>query len=314
MELSSLRELYITELRDLYSAENQILKALPKMAKTASSEELKNAFQEHLEQTKTHVERLEQIFKNLDATPKGKKCKGMEGLIEEGKELMQEDAEPEVLDAGLIGAAQRVEHYEMAGYGCVRTYARVLGDEEAAELLQQTLGEEEETDKKLTEIAESSINVEAAGDGRRRVGSRCNDLGARMRPESLTARGWPRSPIRLRGQPTTAIRVCASMCRNQPLASQRPRRNRTVLKRFAAVAGRESPSHQNKRRGLSASRASSDCSLFSLPAKPDEPKDDDQPQRDAEQPKQNQNHGNSPPSCLPTRYQTDRRNAGLRVR
>jgi ferritin-like metal-binding protein YciE len=172
MELSSLRELYITELRDLYSAENQILKALPKMAKTASSEELKNAFQEHLEQTKTHVERLEQIFKNLDATPKGKKCKGMEGLIEEGKELMQQDAEPEVLDAGMIGAAQKVEHYEMAGYGCVRTYAKVLGDEEAAELLQQTLEEEEETDKKLTEIAESSINVEAAGDAQEGDGAR----------------------------------------------------------------------------------------------------------------------------------------------
>jgi ferritin-like metal-binding protein YciE len=162
MELSSLRELYISELRDLYSAENQILKALPKMAKTASSDELKNGFNEHLEQTKTHVERLEQIFKNLDVSPKGKKCKGMEGLIEEGKELMQEDAEPEVLDAGLICAAQKVEHYEMAGYGCVRTYARVLGDEEAAELLQQTLQEEEETDKKLTDLAESSINLQAA--------------------------------------------------------------------------------------------------------------------------------------------------------
>jgi ferritin-like metal-binding protein YciE len=162
MELSSLRELYISELRDLYSAENQILKALPKMAKTASSDELKNGFNEHLEQTKVHVERLEQIFKNLDVTPRGKKCKGMEGLIEEGKELMQEDAEPEVLDAGLICAAQKVEHYEMAGYGCVRTYARVLGDEEAAELLQQTLQEEEETDKKLTDLAESSINLQAA--------------------------------------------------------------------------------------------------------------------------------------------------------
>jgi ferritin-like metal-binding protein YciE len=161
MELSSLRELYISELRDLYSAENQILKALPKMAKTASSDELKNGFNEHLEQTKTHVERLEQIFKNLDVSPKGKKCKGMEGLIEEGKELMKEDAEPEVLDAGLICAAQKVEHYEMAGYGCVRTYARTLGDEEAAELLQQTLQEEEETDKKLTDLAESSINLQA---------------------------------------------------------------------------------------------------------------------------------------------------------
>jgi ferritin-like metal-binding protein YciE len=166
MELSSLRELYISELRDLYSAENQILKALPKMAKTASSDELKNGFNEHLEQTKTHVERLEQIFKDLDVSPKGKKCKGMEGLIEEGKELMEEDAQPEVLDAGLICAAQKVEHYEMAGYGCVRTYARMLGDEEAAELLQQTLQEEEETDKKLTDLAESTINLQAAETGK----------------------------------------------------------------------------------------------------------------------------------------------------
>jgi ferritin-like metal-binding protein YciE len=162
MELRSLRELYINELRDLYSAENQIIKALPKMAKSASSEELKTGFNEHLEQTKTHVERLEQIFKRLDVSPKGKKCTGMEGLIEEGSELLEEDAEPEVLDAGLICAAQKVEHYEMAGYGCVRTYARILGDEQAAELLQQTLEEEAETDKKLTEMAESTINLEAA--------------------------------------------------------------------------------------------------------------------------------------------------------
>src|SRR5262249_35036725 len=161
MQVASLHDLYVEELKDLYSAENQILKALPKMVKAASSSELQNAFQEHLEVTRGHVERLEQIFKKLDARPKGKKCKAMEGLLEEGKEMMQ-DAEPPVLDAALIGAAQRVEHYEIAGYGCARTYARILGDIEAADLLQQTLEEEGAADKKLTEIAESAINQEAA--------------------------------------------------------------------------------------------------------------------------------------------------------
>lgn len=165
MKLASLNDLYIEELRDLYSAENQILKALPKMAKTASSEELKNAFEEHLEQTKGHVERLEQIFERLDVRAKGKKCKAVEGLIEEGKELMKEDAEPSVMDAGLISAAQKVEHYEMAGYGCVRTFARILGDEEAAGLLQQTLDEESETDQKLTQLAESFVNQQAVHAG-----------------------------------------------------------------------------------------------------------------------------------------------------
>jgi ferritin-like metal-binding protein YciE len=164
MKMESLRDLYLDELKDLYSAENQILKALPKMAKAAASEDLRAAFEEHLEQTKVHVERLEQIFEGLEESPKGKRCKGMEGLIEEGKELLEEEAEPDVLDAGLISAAQRVEHYEMAGYGCVRTYARLLGEEEVAELLQQTLDEEGETDKKLTELAEA-INLEAAEEG-----------------------------------------------------------------------------------------------------------------------------------------------------
>jgi len=163
MKLATLRELYVSELRDLYNAENQILKALPKMVKAASSEELKNAFTEHLEQTRTHVDRLARIFDKLDTNPKGKKCRGMEGLLEEGKELLEANAEQEVLDAGLIAAAQKVEHYEMAGYGCVRTYAKLLGDDEAAELLQETLNEEGETDQKLTDLAESSINLEANG-------------------------------------------------------------------------------------------------------------------------------------------------------
>jgi ferritin-like metal-binding protein YciE len=161
MKLATLRELYVSELRDLYSAENQILKALPKMINAASSEELKNAFAEHLEQTRMHVERLERIFNKLDTNPKGKKCRGMEGLIEEGKELLEENAEQEVLDAGLISAAQKVEHYEMAGYGSVRAHAKILGDDEAAELLQETLDEEGETDKKLTELAEN-LNCAAA--------------------------------------------------------------------------------------------------------------------------------------------------------
>lgn len=160
MEMESLRDLFIDELKDLYSAENQIIKALPKMIKKASSEELKSAFQEHLEQTKGQVERLDQIFQELDESPRGKKCKGMEGLLAEGKELMEEDAEPEVLDAGLISAAQRVEHYEIAGYGCVRTYANLLGMTKAEKLLQQTLDEEKETDELLSGLAEN-INVEA---------------------------------------------------------------------------------------------------------------------------------------------------------
>ena len=160
MELESLRELYVEELKDLYSAENQILKALPKMIKAASSPKLKAGFEEHLEQTRNQVQRLEKIFKELDESPRGKKCKGMEGLIEEGKELIQQDADAEVLDAGLIAAAQHVEHYEIAGYGCVRTYAELLGDKNAAMLLRETLDEEKTTDEKLTTLAKS-INVQA---------------------------------------------------------------------------------------------------------------------------------------------------------
>jgi ferritin-like metal-binding protein YciE len=160
MQLGSLHDLYVDELKDLYNAETQLLKALPKMAKAASAPELRTAFEDHLEETREQVRRLELIFKKLDASPKGKKCKAMEGLIEEGKEVMDE-AQPPVLDAALIAAAQRVEHYEMAGYGCVRTFARLLGYEDAVELLQETLDEEGAADKKLTELAETIINVEA---------------------------------------------------------------------------------------------------------------------------------------------------------
>ena len=161
MELETLRDLYIDELKDLYSAENQILKALPRMIKAASHPQLKRAFETHLRQTEGQVKRLEQIFEELETSPRGKKCVGMEGLIEEAKELLGEKPEPDVLDAGLISKAQHVEHYEMAGYGTVRTYAVLLGEERQAKLLQQTLDEEGETDKLLTQLAESSINVDA---------------------------------------------------------------------------------------------------------------------------------------------------------
>lgn len=152
-KLSSPRDLLVEELKDLYSAEIQLTKALPKMAKAAENEELKEAFETHLRETETHATRLERIMKRLDESPKGKTCKAMKGLIEEGKEIMQEDAEAEILDLGLITAAQKVEHYEIAGYGCARTLAELIGEEEIAELLQETLDEEGKTDKLLTKIA-----------------------------------------------------------------------------------------------------------------------------------------------------------------
>ncbi len=161
MKLDSLKKLYVEELQDIYSAEQQILTALPKMAKAASSSDLKAAFETHLEQTKGHVERLETIFKSLEKSPKGKTCKGMEGLIKEGEEMIKQDADPAVRDAALISAAQRVEHYEMAAYGTVRTYANLLKENDAQKLLQTTLDEEGKTDEKLTKLAESGINVEA---------------------------------------------------------------------------------------------------------------------------------------------------------
>jgi ferritin-like metal-binding protein YciE len=161
MKLDTLQKLYTNELRDLYNAESQLLKALPKMEKAASSEELKNAFEKHLEQTKSHVERLEQIFEELDEKPKGKTCRGMKGLIEEGSEILNQDGEDSVLDAGIIVAAQKVEHYEIAGYGSVRTFAHLLGQNRAAELLQATLDEESETNEILNKLAEKIVNPEA---------------------------------------------------------------------------------------------------------------------------------------------------------
>ncbi len=160
MELDSLRKLYIEGLRDLYSAENQIIKALPKLQKGATSPEVKDAFAAHLEQSKEHAARLERICEELEVSPKGKHCKGMEGLVAEGAELLGEDADPDVMDAGLISSAQHVEHYEMAGYGTVRTYAQLLGYDEQATVLQQTLDEEQATDLLLTEIAQT-VNVDA---------------------------------------------------------------------------------------------------------------------------------------------------------
>ena len=161
-EVNPLEELLIDELKDLYSAENQLVKALPKMAKAASAPELKRAFERHLDETKRQVDRLNQIGDNLDVRLTGKKCKGMEGLIDEGKEMMEEDLDENAIDAGLIGAAQKVEHYEIAAYGTARTHASLLGLNKIAKLLQQTLDEEGATDKKLTALAESIINVEAA--------------------------------------------------------------------------------------------------------------------------------------------------------
>ena len=161
MKLDTLQKLYTNQLRDLYSAEHQLLKALPKMAKAASSEDLKDAFEKHLEQTKGHVERLEQVFEELGEKPKGKTCRAMKGLIEEGSEILKEGGEDSVIDAGIIVAAQKVEHYEIAGYGGVRTFAHLLGENKAAELLQTTLDEEAETNQLLNRLAESIVNPEA---------------------------------------------------------------------------------------------------------------------------------------------------------
>jgi ferritin-like metal-binding protein YciE len=162
MELNTLKDLYIHELKDLFSAEKQIVKALPKMAKAASNKQLVAGFQEHLEQTKEHAQRLEKILSSHQQTTRGPKCKGMEGVVAEGAEMIEEEADDEVKDAGLIAAAQRVEHYEMAGYGTARTYAELLGDKEGAKLLAQTLEEERQTDQKLSQLANSAINVAAA--------------------------------------------------------------------------------------------------------------------------------------------------------
>jgi len=158
--IESLNELFVEQLRDLYDAENQLIKALPKMAQGANSDELRQGLEEHLEQTKEHAQRIETIFEQLGEKAKGKKCKAMEGLIKEGSETLGEDMNEDVKDAAIIAAAQRVEHYEIAGYGTARTFANLLGEREAASLLEQTLDEEKETDAKLTRLSEG-INVAA---------------------------------------------------------------------------------------------------------------------------------------------------------
>ncbi len=164
--MNSLYDLFVDELKDLYSAERQLLKALPRMAKGSTSDALRSAFENHLQQTEGHVERLEQIFERLEESPRGKKCKAMEGLVEEGEEALDNDGDGDVLDAGIIGAAQRVEHYEMAGYGTACAHAKALGYEDLASILSQTLQEEEDADRLLTQIAEGGVNrLAAAGEG-----------------------------------------------------------------------------------------------------------------------------------------------------
>ena len=162
MKIDTLESLLTDELKDLYSAENQLIKALPKMAKNASTDELRRAFEDHLEQTKEHAQRIERICDDMGISPKGKKCVGMEGLIEEGKEIMTEAEDPTVMEAGMIGAAQKVEHYEIAGYGTASAHARQLGFSNAVKLLEKTLEEEKLADEKLTKLAKNQVNVQAA--------------------------------------------------------------------------------------------------------------------------------------------------------
>ena len=162
MQLDTLEDLYIHELKDLYSAEKQLIRALTKLSKAAKNQQLADGFREHLKQTKEHAARIEKILARHKKSTRGSRCKGMEGIIAEGAEMVEEQTDAEVKDAGLIAAAQRVEHYEMAGYGTARTYAEMLGDNEGAKLLQTTLQEEAATDQKLTKLAKSSVNIAAA--------------------------------------------------------------------------------------------------------------------------------------------------------
>lgn len=184
MKLNSLRDVFVDLVRDLYNAESQLLRALPKMAKAASSEELRAAFTEHLEETRGQVERLDRVCDSLGIKAKGKTCQAMKGLVEEGAEVIEEGGDPSAVDAALIAAAQKVEHYEIAGYGTARTFARLLGEEAAARLLEATLEEESAADEKLTQVAESGINQEAAaeapaGNGRNGKGGRKSARSAR---------------------------------------------------------------------------------------------------------------------------------------
>lgn len=179
MKENNLKELYLDELRDLFDAEQQLIKALPKMAKAATSDDLREGFEEHLEQTKEHARRLEQIFNSMGEAPKGKKCKGMAGLVSEGSQMLREDFEGEVKDAAIISAAQRVEHYEIAAYGTVRDFANLMGESEAVSLLEQTLNEEKETDRKLTELSEQINPMALHGNGSHRSGRAAHAGGSR---------------------------------------------------------------------------------------------------------------------------------------
>lgn len=165
MALETLRDLFLNELRDMYHAEKQLVRALPRMAKAADSDELRQAIEKHLGETKGHVERLESVFQSLGEAARGKRCQGMEGIVEEGKEILEEDGREPVIDAAIIAAAQKVEHYEIASYGCLITYADLLGEREASGLLKRTLSEEEATDEALSQLAERSINQAAAAVG-----------------------------------------------------------------------------------------------------------------------------------------------------
>jgi ferritin-like metal-binding protein YciE len=187
VKVNSLQELYVDELKDLYDAENQIIKALPKMIDAASSEELQNALTEHLEVTREQAKRIEQIFQNMGEKLKAEKCKGMEGVIREGAEILSEDMDENVKDAAIISAAQRVEHYEMAGYGTVRTWANLLGESEAEELLQETLDEEKEADEKLNELAEQ-INVQAEAGGGEEEEAETRTTSQQRRPKKSSSR------------------------------------------------------------------------------------------------------------------------------
>jgi ferritin-like metal-binding protein YciE len=194
MKMRDLQDLLKKEMDDLYSSEKQLTRALPKMARAASSSKLTAAFEEHLAQTEAHVERLEQAYERLGMRPGRKKCEAMEGLLKEGEELIKSGSEPDVLDAALIGAAQRVEHYEIAGYGCARTYARLLGEDEVAAAFQTTLDEEGQTDKRLTRLAERGINVEAMdqrsndqrSNGARRSGGQPAKAGGKAESKTKT--------------------------------------------------------------------------------------------------------------------------------
>jgi len=186
-KVTTMDELFLDELRDLYDAEKQLTKALPKMVEWSTAEELREAFQSHLEETQGQVERLEQIFESLDEKGTGKKCAAMAGLVKEAEELASEVDESSVLDAGLIAAAQKVEHYEMSGYGSARTHAQLLGHTEAVSLLEQTLKEEKAADRKLNDIAASMINEEAAGTAESKSGSKKRTSPARASQKTRTA-------------------------------------------------------------------------------------------------------------------------------